>query len=82
MSNPLPPVLCSSEQKLFSLGAGDRQLIQTPLNDSLPVTSKSVALLFQQLGGSEGQHWPQTPGDVSTEGMLGWFVIGQPNTHL
>uniref|UniRef100_A0A8C4EJ41 SET binding factor 2 n=1 Tax=Dicentrarchus labrax TaxID=13489 RepID=A0A8C4EJ41_DICLA len=35
---------------LFSLGAGDRQLIQTPLNDTLPVTSKSVALLFQQLG--------------------------------
>ncbi|XP_047013890.1 myotubularin-related protein 13 isoform X4 [Ictalurus punctatus] len=37
-------------QKLFSLGAGDRQLIQTPLNDDLPVTNKSVALLFQQLG--------------------------------
>lgn len=46
---------CSSSalclQKLFSLGAGDRQLIQTPLNDTLPVTCKSVALLFQQLGG-------------------------------
>uniref|UniRef100_A0A8B9R866 SET binding factor 2 n=1 Tax=Astyanax mexicanus TaxID=7994 RepID=A0A8B9R866_ASTMX len=39
-----------SETKLFSLGAGDRQLIQTPLNDNLPVTTKSVALLFQQLG--------------------------------
>ncbi|XP_048073013.1 myotubularin-related protein 13 isoform X8 [Ursus arctos] len=37
-------------QKLFSLGAGDRQLIQTPLHDSLPVTGTSVALLFQQLG--------------------------------
>ncbi|XP_067396875.1 myotubularin-related protein 13 isoform X3 [Emydura macquarii macquarii] len=37
-------------QKLFSLGAGDRQLIQTPLYDSLPVTNTSVALLFQQLG--------------------------------
>ncbi|XP_037545485.1 myotubularin-related protein 13 [Nematolebias whitei] len=37
-------------QKLFSLGAGDRQLIQTPLNDTLPVTNKSVSLLFQQLG--------------------------------
>uniref|UniRef100_A0A8D3C2X9 SET binding factor 2 n=1 Tax=Scophthalmus maximus TaxID=52904 RepID=A0A8D3C2X9_SCOMX len=33
-----------------TLGAGDRQLIQTPLNDTLPVTCKSVALLFQQLG--------------------------------
>ncbi|XP_047283614.1 myotubularin-related protein 13 isoform X4 [Homo sapiens] len=37
-------------QKLFSLGAGDRQLIQTPLHDSLPITGTSVALLFQQLG--------------------------------
>ncbi|XP_077177902.1 myotubularin-related protein 13 isoform X6 [Paroedura picta] len=37
-------------QKLFSLGAGDRQLIQTPLHYSLPVTGTSVALLFQQLG--------------------------------
>ncbi|XP_040266287.1 myotubularin-related protein 13 isoform X2 [Bufo bufo] len=37
-------------QKLFSLGAGDRQLVQTPLCDSLPVTGTSVALLFQQLG--------------------------------
>uniref|UniRef100_A0A4X1TYQ7 SET binding factor 2 n=1 Tax=Sus scrofa TaxID=9823 RepID=A0A4X1TYQ7_PIG len=37
-------------RKLFSLGAGDRQLIQTPLHDSLPVTGTSVALLFQQLG--------------------------------
>lgn len=43
---------CLSSQKLFSLGAGDRQLIQTPLNGTLPVTCKSVALLFQQLGGS------------------------------
>uniref|UniRef100_A0A7N8Y8H6 SET binding factor 2 n=1 Tax=Mastacembelus armatus TaxID=205130 RepID=A0A7N8Y8H6_9TELE len=39
----------AAEQTLF-LGAGDRQLIQTPLNDILPVTCKSVALLFQQLG--------------------------------
>ncbi|XP_075423198.1 myotubularin-related protein 13 isoform X1 [Ascaphus truei] len=37
-------------QKLFSLGAGDRQLIQTPLHESLPVTGTSVAILFQQLG--------------------------------
>uniref|UniRef100_A0A8D2D689 SET binding factor 2 n=1 Tax=Sciurus vulgaris TaxID=55149 RepID=A0A8D2D689_SCIVU len=36
--------------QLFSLGAGDRQLIQTPLHESLPVTGTSVALLFQQLG--------------------------------
>uniref|UniRef100_A0A5F8H818 SET binding factor 2 n=1 Tax=Monodelphis domestica TaxID=13616 RepID=A0A5F8H818_MONDO len=45
----LVPVTGGS-QKLFSLGAGDRQLIQTPLHDSLPVTGTSVALLFQQLG--------------------------------
>ncbi|RXN31812.1 myotubularin-related 13 isoform X2 [Labeo rohita] len=45
----LVPVAGGS-QKLFSLGAGDRQLIQTPLNDTLPVSGKSVALLFQQLG--------------------------------
>ncbi|XP_052456993.1 myotubularin-related protein 13 isoform X1 [Carassius gibelio] len=42
--------LGGGSQKLFSLGAGDRQLIQTPLNDTLPVSGKSVALLFQQLG--------------------------------
>ncbi|XP_041131428.1 myotubularin-related protein 13-like isoform X1 [Polyodon spathula] len=45
----LVPVAGGS-QKMFSLGAGDRQLIQTPLNSSLPVTHTSVALLFQQLG--------------------------------
>ncbi|XP_068197560.1 myotubularin-related protein 13 isoform X2 [Antennarius striatus] len=42
--------VAGGSQKLFSLGAGDRQLIQTPLNHTLPVTCKSVALLFQQLG--------------------------------
>ncbi|XP_059373218.1 myotubularin-related protein 13-like isoform X3 [Carassius carassius] len=42
--------LGGGSQKLFSLGVGDRQLIQTPLNDTLPVSGKSVALLFQQLG--------------------------------
>ncbi|KAE8297021.1 Myotubularin-related protein 13 SET-binding factor 2 [Larimichthys crocea] len=42
--------IAGGSQKLFSLGAGDRQLIQTPLNDTLPITCKSVALLFQQLG--------------------------------
>uniref|UniRef100_A0AAQ4QKL2 SET binding factor 2 n=1 Tax=Gasterosteus aculeatus aculeatus TaxID=481459 RepID=A0AAQ4QKL2_GASAC len=42
--------VAGGSQKLFSLGAGDRQLIQTPLNDTLPITCKSVGLLFQQLG--------------------------------
>ncbi|XP_032913915.1 myotubularin-related protein 5 isoform X1 [Catharus ustulatus] len=36
--------------RTISLGAGDRQVIQTPINDSLPVSSCSVALLFRQLG--------------------------------
>ncbi|XP_030621605.1 myotubularin-related protein 13 [Chanos chanos] len=42
--------VAGGSQKLFSLGAGDRQLIQTPLSNNLPITGKSVALLFQQLG--------------------------------
>ncbi|XP_074832562.1 myotubularin-related protein 5 isoform X4 [Carettochelys insculpta] len=37
-------------QRTISLGAGDRQVIQTPINDSLPVSNCSVALLFRQLG--------------------------------
>ncbi|XP_054998976.1 myotubularin-related protein 5 isoform X3 [Sorex araneus] len=36
--------------RTISLGAGDRQVIQTPLVDSLPVSRCSVALLFHQLG--------------------------------
>ncbi|XP_071510955.1 LOW QUALITY PROTEIN: myotubularin-related protein 13-like [Diadema antillarum] len=37
-------------QVRFSIGAGDRQALQPPLSDSLPVTRSSVALLVQQLG--------------------------------
>uniref|UniRef100_A0A674IAP9 SET binding factor 2 n=1 Tax=Terrapene triunguis TaxID=2587831 RepID=A0A674IAP9_9SAUR len=44
----LVPAAGGSQHSVES--AGDRQLIQTPLHDSLPVTSTSVALLFQQLG--------------------------------
>uniref|UniRef100_A0A6I8NUZ4 SET binding factor 1 n=1 Tax=Ornithorhynchus anatinus TaxID=9258 RepID=A0A6I8NUZ4_ORNAN len=36
--------------RTISLGVGDRQVIQTPLSDSLPVSCYSVALLFRQLG--------------------------------
>uniref|UniRef100_A0A8D1IB97 SET binding factor 1 n=1 Tax=Sus scrofa TaxID=9823 RepID=A0A8D1IB97_PIG len=36
--------------RTISLGAGDRQVIQTPLTDSLPISRCSVALLFRQLG--------------------------------
>uniref|UniRef100_A0A6Q2XYB2 Uncharacterized protein n=1 Tax=Esox lucius TaxID=8010 RepID=A0A6Q2XYB2_ESOLU len=37
-------------QRTITLGAGDRQVIQTPINDSLPVSGSSVAHLFRQLG--------------------------------
>ncbi|XP_030845360.1 myotubularin-related protein 13 isoform X1 [Strongylocentrotus purpuratus] len=37
-------------QVRFSIGAGDRQALQPPLSDSLPVSRSSVALLVQQLG--------------------------------
>ncbi|XP_042300324.1 myotubularin-related protein 5-like, partial [Sceloporus undulatus] len=36
--------------RTISLRAGDRQVIQTPINDSLPVSNCSMALLFRQLG--------------------------------
>ncbi|XP_062839539.1 myotubularin-related protein 5 isoform X2 [Anolis carolinensis] len=43
------PIMGGS-QRTISLGAGDRQVIQTPINDSLPISNCSVALLFRQLG--------------------------------
>ncbi|KAG5261493.1 hypothetical protein AALO_G00284900 [Alosa alosa] len=36
--------------RTITLGAGDRQVIQTPINDSLPVSGCSVSQLFRQLG--------------------------------
>ncbi|XP_054911397.1 myotubularin-related protein 5 isoform X1 [Poeciliopsis prolifica] len=36
--------------RTITLGAGDRQVIQTPINDALPVSGSSVAQLFRQLG--------------------------------
>ncbi|XP_062850803.1 myotubularin-related protein 5 isoform X2 [Trichomycterus rosablanca] len=36
--------------RTITLGAGDRQVIQTPINESLPVSGCSVAQLFRQLG--------------------------------
>ncbi|XP_030392446.1 myotubularin-related protein 5 isoform X1 [Gopherus evgoodei] len=44
------PDVEDEKARTISLGAGDRQVIQTPINDSLPVSSCSVALLFRQLG--------------------------------
>ncbi|XP_074605890.1 myotubularin-related protein 13-like [Acropora palmata] len=34
----------------FSMGAGDRQTLSPPVSETLPVTGKSVAILFNQLG--------------------------------
>ncbi|XP_029442613.1 myotubularin-related protein 5-like [Rhinatrema bivittatum] len=44
------PDLDDEGLRTISLGAGDRQVIQTPINDSLPVSGCSVALIFRQLG--------------------------------
>lgn len=43
------------------MGAGDRQVIQTPLTDSLPISRCSVALLFRQLGEPGPPRAPQPP---------------------
>lgn len=37
-------------QVRFSIGAGDRQALQPPLSQTLPVSKNSVYLLFQELG--------------------------------
>ncbi|CAJ0968895.1 unnamed protein product, partial [Ranitomeya imitator] len=42
--------VAGGSQRTISLGAGDRQVIQTPICDSLPISNCSVALLFRQLG--------------------------------
>ena len=34
----------------FSIGAGDRQALQPPLNSTMPVSHDSVALFFDQMG--------------------------------
>ncbi|CDQ64726.1 unnamed protein product [Oncorhynchus mykiss] len=75
--------VAGGSQKLFSLGAGDRQLIQTPLNDNLPVTCKSVALLFQQLGMSLGfcflittlQYHQSNPNSMNSTPLYGTIMF-------
>uniref|UniRef100_A0AAV2IV56 UDENN domain-containing protein n=1 Tax=Knipowitschia caucasica TaxID=637954 RepID=A0AAV2IV56_KNICA len=42
--------IAGGAQRTITLGAGDRQVIQTPITDSLPVSGSSVAQLFRQLG--------------------------------
>ena len=37
-------------QVRFSIGAGDRQALQPPLSNTIPVTGTQVAMLFRQLG--------------------------------
>uniref|UniRef100_A0A8C3QU99 SET binding factor 1 n=1 Tax=Cyanoderma ruficeps TaxID=181631 RepID=A0A8C3QU99_9PASS len=54
--------------RTISLGAGDRQVIQTPINDSLPVSSCSVALLFRQLG----ETCPLPPRSLGRAPVQGW----------
>uniref|UniRef100_A0A4W2DZR4 SET binding factor 1 n=1 Tax=Bos indicus x Bos taurus TaxID=30522 RepID=A0A4W2DZR4_BOBOX len=53
-----------SLQRTISLGAGDRQVIQTPLTDSLPISRCSVALLFRQLGEPGPPRGPPAPRTV------------------
>ncbi|KAM8740415.1 myotubularin-related protein 5 isoform 5-T5 [Acanthopagrus schlegelii] len=42
--------IAGGSQRTITLGAGDRQVIQTPIDDSLPISGSSVAQLFRQLG--------------------------------
>ncbi|KAM6896367.1 myotubularin-related protein 5 isoform 1-T1 [Lycodopsis pacificus] len=42
--------IAGGSQRTITLGAGDRQVIQTPIDDALPVSGSSVAQLFRQLG--------------------------------
>uniref|UniRef100_A0A8C3GC36 SET binding factor 1 n=1 Tax=Cyclopterus lumpus TaxID=8103 RepID=A0A8C3GC36_CYCLU len=42
--------IAGGSQRTITLGAGDRQVIQTPIDDSLPVSGSTVAQLFRQLG--------------------------------
>ncbi|XP_061085473.1 myotubularin-related protein 5-like isoform X2 [Conger conger] len=42
--------VAGGSQRTITLGAGDRQVIQTPISDSLPISGCSVTHLFRQLG--------------------------------
>ncbi|KAG7495741.1 hypothetical protein JOB18_004608 [Solea senegalensis] len=42
--------IAGGSQRTITLGAGDRQVIQTPISDSLPISGSTVAQLFRQLG--------------------------------
>lgn len=42
--------IAGGSQRTVTFGAGDRQVIQTPVTDLIPVSGCSVSLLFKQLG--------------------------------
>ncbi|KAJ8261705.1 hypothetical protein GJAV_G00157390 [Gymnothorax javanicus] len=50
--------ITGGSQRTITLGAGDRQVIQTPITDSLPVSGCSVSQLFRQLGINNVLHVP------------------------
>lgn len=74
--------VCFLLQRTISLGAGDRQVIQTPINDSLPVSSCSVALLFRQLG-ETSPHASFSPGLVPKPAgqVLSWSSLHVSSHH-
>lgn len=37
-------------QVRFTIGAGDKQALHPPLNNMIPITRRTVAVLFQELG--------------------------------
>ena len=47
LSNLPPP---GGPKLTFSLGGEDTQVVFPPLNESIPISNKSVAIIFNQLG--------------------------------
>ncbi|KAJ3612402.1 hypothetical protein NHX12_020678 [Muraenolepis orangiensis] len=50
LTAPLETVVGNLLSCIIPIAGGDRQVIQTPINHSLPVSGSSVAQLFRQLG--------------------------------
>ena len=60
----------------FSIGAADKQAIQTPLSDFLPVTTSSVAMLLRQLGMiSSFNFFPFSPTIATIGKHTGWVCF-------
>uniref|UniRef100_A0A8C6YF45 SET binding factor 1 n=1 Tax=Naja naja TaxID=35670 RepID=A0A8C6YF45_NAJNA len=66
--------ITGGSQRTISLGAGDRQVIQTPISDSLPVSNCSVALLFRQLGEAAQGRLHSWPSVLGSQGALEPFL--------